>query len=920
MSAAATGLIGRDDELETVRSLLTSPGSLPRVLVLEGEAGIGKTTLLGAGVADARSRGFAVLECSATGAETQLSFAALRDLVDGVFDAIADDLPPPRRRALAITLLREEPAGRPPDPGAIGVSLLTALRLLAARGPLLLAVDDVQWLDPGSAAPLSYVLRRLRDEPIAVLLSLRAEAGEGWPPLLEHVPPEHLAEIRLGPVSLGSLGRILRERLDVTFPRPTLQRLHAAAGGNPFFALESARAVGRGGAPLRIGAPLPVPATLRVLVRERLVALPADTQEGLLVASALARADLGLVGAALARDATPVLDAAVDANIAAIDGDAVRFVHPLFAAAVYGRAPAAARRDVHRRLAEVVPDREERARHLALATEAPDKRVAQSVEDAAAAAYARGSPAAAAELIGQARRLTPARSVQDARRRARSAVDYEFAAGDTARSATLLEEMLAEAPAGPQRAQLLSRQARVRHFADDIGASVELLHAALAEAGDEAALRAEIEESLAWSLLLMRRDVPAAAEHASSAARWAERAGDSAALAQALAAEALTSFALGAEWEETMHRALSLEAATQDLRVLGQPAFAYGYCLSCADDLDRARAVFEALRRRAAEQGDESAMPSLLNHLALVECLAGRLDLSASLADESYVLALEGGHVPTQASALAKRAMVAARQGETDAARATADRALALAGDDALARGGETAIWTLGFVELSVGDPGAADRRLRPLVDAILASGIQEPGEIRCLPDEIEALIQLARIEEAEALLITLEGWAQRLRRPSALGAAERCRGLLLDGPAALLALERAAGRGGPPFEHARTLLALGAAQRRARRRSAARQTLEAARASFDALGAAQWAAKARDELGRIGGRPPSSGELTPAERRVADLVAEGRTNQEVATALVVSVHTVESALTQAYRKLGVRSRTELARRFAERA
>jgi DNA-binding CsgD family transcriptional regulator len=368
-----------------------------------------------------------------------------------------------------------------------------------------------------------------------------------------------------------------------------------------------------------------------------------------------------------------------------------------------------------------------------------------------------------------------------------------------------------------------------------------------------------------------------------------------------------------------MGRALALEDATLELRVLGQPRFAYGYCLSCADELDAARAEFSELRRRAAEQGDESALPSLLNHLALIECLAGRLDLSAGLADESYVLALEGGHVPTQASSLAKRAMVAARQGEIDVARETAERSLALAGEDAVFRGGETAIWTLGFLELSVGNPDAAHRRLGPLVDAVLAAGIQEPGEIRCLPDEIEALVELGRVEEAEALLGRLEGWAERLGRPSALGAAGRCRGLLLEGPAALAALEHAASHDEPPFEHARTLLALGAAQRRARRRRAARETLEAACASFDALGAALWAAKARRELGRIGGRPPSSGELTPAERRVAELVAEGRTNQEVAAALVLSVHTVESALTQAYRKLGVRSRTELARRFAER-
>ncbi len=886
------GLIGRDDELDAIRSVLASP---PGVGVIEGEAGIGKTTLLRAGIAEARARGYTVLESSGTGAEARLSFSTLRDLLDDVFDAIADQLPPPRRRALAVTLLREEPGEHPPDPGTIGVSLLTALRLLAARRPVLVAIDDVQWLDAGSAAPLAYVMRRLRDEPIVALVTRRPGAR-----LPDRVP---YTTVRLGPVSLGSLGRMLRERLDVTYPRPTLQRLHAATAGNPLFALEAAQALEP---PLAPGASLPVPATLRALVSERLTALGDAPEQALLVAAALPRPTLDLVNAALGRDARSALEAA---NVVTLDGGIVRFVHPLFSAAVYERAPADARRDVHRRLAQVVRGLEERARHLALATETPDTRVATVVEAAATTASSRGSPAAAAELIAHARRLTPPAEHEGARRRALAAVDYEFAAGDTARAWALLDEALADAPPGRHRALLRSRRARLRHFADDIGASVDELYAALADAGDDAPLRTEIEESLAWRLLLVRRDVAAAAEHASAAGRWAERAGDRAALAQALAAEALTCFVLGREWEDTMRRALALEEATAHLGVLRQPSFAYGYCLSCTDELDRARDVFEDLRRRAIEQGDESAMPSILNHLALIECLAGEWDGAARLAEEAHALALEGGHRPTQASTLAKRAMVAARRGDVEAARDAAEHALTLAGgpEQALARGGETAIWTLGFLELSVGDPAAADRHLLPLAEALVSAGIRAPGEMRCLPDAIESLAALGRPDEAEPLL-------------DALGAAGRCRGLVLaargEHEAALGALEHAAALPELPFEHARTLLALGTEQRRARQRRAARATLEQAQADFEALGASLWAAKAQAELGRIGGRAPSSGELTPAERRVAELVAAGRTNREVAETLVLSVHTVEAALTQAYRKLGVRSRTELARLY----
>ena len=342
----------------------------------------------------------------------------------------------------------------------------------------------------------------------------------------------------------------------------------------------------------------------------------------------------------------------------------------------------------------------------------------------------------------------------------------------------------------------------------------------------------------------MRRDIGAAAEHAGAAARWAERAGDRAALAQALAADALTRCVLGRPWEPTMRRALALEEATAHLRVLAQPSFAYGYCLSCVDEIDRARGVFEELRRRALEQGDEGAMPSVLNHLALLECLAGDWDGAARLADEAHALAVEGGHRPTEASTLAKRAMVAARRGEVDAARDAGERALALAGgpEAALARGGETAIWTLGFLELSLGDPEAADRHLRPLAHALLSAGIRVQGEMRCLPDAIEALAALGRPDEAEPLL-------------EALGTSGRCRGLVLaargEHEAALAALEQAAASDELPFEHARTLLALGIEQRRARQRRAARTTLEAA------LGMLRYARRVAVECeGARGARP----------------------------------------------------------------
>jgi DNA-binding CsgD family transcriptional regulator len=210
------------------------------------------------------------------------------------------------------------------------------------------------------------------------------------------------------------------------------------------------------------------------------------------------------------------------------------------------------------------------------------------------------------------------------------------------------------------------------------------------------------------------------------------------------------------------------------------------------------------------------------------------------------------------------------------------------------------------------------------MTDLLLDAGVAEPGELRCLPDLVEALVLVGRLEDAEARVQTLETWAQTLRRASAGAAAARCRGVVAaarsDGAAALAAHARAVALSEDvtlPFERGRALLALGTEQRRARQRRAARESLEAARAIFDSLGAERWSASAAGELARIGGRSPGrTDELTGTERRVAELVAAGRTNREVASELVVSVHTVEAALTSIYRKLDVRSRTEMARRL----
>ena len=321
--------------------------------------------------------------------------------------------------------------------------------------------------------------------------------------------------------------------------------------------------------------------------------------------------------------------------------------------------------------------------------------------------------------------------------------------------------------------------------------------------------------------------------------------------------------------------------------------------------------------------GDESSVPYLHVLLAQTECLRGRFDDAAAHADEGAVRAEQVGQETLVAYALALRALTDAYRGDEESARSVAGRALELAGTTSGRPAEQFATAAVGLLELSLERDQAAVEVLAPLVTFARQQEMREPGLTRFVPDLVEALIALGRLDEAEAQLDWFEDNAERLRRPSGQGAAARCRGLL--GAArgeladALAAFERALAhndRAPLPFDRARTLLALGAAKRRAKERKEARTALVEARGVFGALGAQIWEQRAAAELARIGGRAPSTGELTPIERRVAELVAAGGTNREVATALFLSTRTVEGHLSRVYGKLGVRSRVELARKL----
>jgi DNA-binding CsgD family transcriptional regulator/tetratricopeptide (TPR) repeat protein len=891
-------LVGREQELARLSAFVDRLALGPAGLVLEGEAGIGKTELWRSTAADAQGRGYTVLESRPAEAERELSFAGLADLLAGVELA---GLPAPQRRALSAAVLLEDDDGAPPDARAIAVAVLGLLRALARERPLLVAIDDVQWLDRASGAALAFALRRAAPARIGALLACRSRERAVLE-LDRSSGPERLA---LGPLSLGATRRLLADRLGATFPRTTLRRLHDRSGGNPFFVLELARALRASGAAIAPGLELPVPDDLRQLLRERLSTLPRATVEPLAAVAALGEPPLRL--------APEQLEPAFEAGVLVLDRDRVRFAHPLLASAAYEALPPTRRRALHRRLAGVVADPEERARHLALGADGPDADVAASLDEAVRFAARRGAHEAAAELAELAIRATP-EDLADARvRRRLAAAELHLQTGNVAAARPLFDAVLPEAT-GDDRARALLGLCRT---AGGGPGTIELLGQALDATGDDR-VRAEIELERAGALHALG-GIQAARPAARAAVEAARAAGDPVLLTYAVATSSMLELMAGEPVDlPALEEAVLLEQAVGPLAY--PPSVVLGMCLQFADRLREACAVLEASVARAEARGDENARHVALFHLAETECRAGLYDRAAEHADEAVAGAEEMEHEQARGAALYTKALADTYRGRADEARAAAEAGIAIAdriGDRPFGlqhRGG------LGFLELSLGDAEAADALLRPLWPEFAAMGYGDASVLPVLPNAVEAMIRVGEHGEARAQLADLERLGARLDSAWCLSQAARCRGTLAatEGDAeaaercfehALAEHERMPGR----FERGRTLLALGAARRRARQKAAAREALAGALAIFEELGTPLWAEQARQELARVSGRR-SAGGLTETERRVAELVAEGLSTKEVAAALVVSAKTVEGHLSRIYTKLGVRSRTQLSR------
>lgn len=918
-------VVGRSRELGDLDALLHNPERFPLAIEIDGEAGIGKSTIWRWAVERAREVGYACLEARPAEAEATLAFAALGDLLEPAIAEIGAAIPVPQQRALHVALLLDD-AGGSPNARTIGVALLSALRALAARRPVVIAIDDEQWLDAASAAVLGFALRRLRSEPIAVVAARRAGAPG---PRLDTRLPTTVVEV--GGLSMGALHAVVVDRLGMVLSRPRLRRVHELSRGNPFLALELLRSAAAGR--FDLDAEEPTAADLDRLVGARLDDLPLPTRAVLLAAAAASRPTLTLLQRSVGDGAIADLRPAEAAGIVEVRGSDVRFTHPLLASAAYGAGTADDRRAAHGRLALVVDEPVERARHLALAMAEPDAEVAAEVERAADLVFRRGAPAAAAGLAARAARLTPGDDDAGLRRRRAAEASYLFEAGDTPAAARLTESLVDASPPGIERARLLALLARIRHFHRDIGAGSALNELALDDATGDDRLVASLHEGLAWGRFLMRDDLRSAARHGVLAVEAAERTADPIALGEALAARAVTSLAVGVRDDDLLQRALALEPAFRDLRVLRHPSYAHGYVLACSDDLDGARQVFLDLLDRAEEHGDESAVPSILVQLSMVELLAGNWAVAEELAARGDTLAEQGEQRPSQAALRGRRALLAVLRGRAAAGQALAEQALAMiddgppatgSGGPAFARGGEVATWALGAAHLVRGQFLEAHRSLGPLTDGLLGSGLREPGELRFLPDAVEALLGLGDRDAAARLVGEMESMAATTARATSRGLSARSRALVLAHDGDLDGATRAAEDAvrllesdALPFELARARLVLGSLLRRQRSKRAARETLDAAHSTFEALGADGWAVTSAAELDRIGGRSAAAGGLTNAEARVAGLVATGLANKEIASALGVSTKTVELHLSHVYTKLDVGSRTELVRRLA---
>lgn len=914
-------MVGRERELAAAASAVAAMRDGPYGCVIDGAAGIGKTTVWRQALVAAESLGYRILSCRPTAAEARFSFVGLGDLLDRLPDDALAALPAPQRHALEVALLRADADASVPDHRAVRVGVLQLVRTLARDQPVLIAIDDAQWLDPSTAAVVEHLVRRLDDEPVGLLVSLRQEPGDSAPFGLEPaLPPDRVSRIGLGGLSLGALHTLVRARTGLALTRPTLHLIERAAEGNPFYALEIAGALARSGGQPAPGDQLPIPDRLSELVVGRIGALPARARTALAVVATLVQPTPAMVRSALTtpeeRDGFTL---AVDHGILEVAGDRIRFTHPLLASAIQTTLPPLRRQQLHQHLATIVEDVEQRAWHLSWVTSEPDAEVAAALEAAAVSAHARGAPCSAAQFWELAARRTPADATVPRSLRLAAAGSCLFHAGDAPRARELLETSARALPAGHDRAGVLVQLAEVIFYQGNPREAVQLCEEASGEAGADRPLRIQARLCSAW--------------YGTHDARFQLRRIES---AHALLLDS------DAETDPDLYACVIL--MTEYYRFynglgLDLDGIAAVYGLLDPDSLSwkgswatmiwrgiiklidpaTARQSYAAAYDLCHEVGDEISVATSLMHLAEIDCRLGDPRLALREAVRSIEILDQSGQRRWRGFALYAKGLAEAQLGDLDAARASASEALELAVSICDPWVSAMQYGLLGSIAFYGGDLATAHDHFAAAEALIDEMGVAEPARHPFHGDQFEVAVGRGDLAGADRLLTLLRARAEVAPYPWLVATTERCQGIRQlaagDLDAAAAALDEAMRLQddlGMPFERARTLLVRGRLLRRRRERLAARGALVMARQLFADLGATPWVGRVDEELARLGLRRGTVGELTPTEERIARLAATGMTNREVAATTFTSTKTVEATLGRVFRKLGVRSRRDL--------
>ncbi|MET8297195.1 AAA family ATPase [Streptomyces sp. NPDC005180] len=860
-------LYGRQPEEAALDALLAAARKgRGGALVLRGEAGIGKSALLERLAETANTPAHAVLRVNGCEAERDLVGAGLLQLLWPLQELVAQ-LPAPQAEALRTVL---GGSAAPADRYTTGLALLTLLARLAESGPVVCLVDDAQWLDQNSADALLFAARRISAEPVALVFAARDDGFDA----------RGLTELVLPRLDRRAAAQLL-DAYRLSAPRRT--QVLDAADGNPLALLEFGRN-DRGSGPCggqRV--------TDRVLAsfRDTIAELPGDVRLLLLTAAADSSRDLASVLAAvdaLGGDGPQALEAAERAGLLHVDGARAAFRHPLVRAAAYQGAASVQRTRVHRELAARAADADVRAHHLALAALGPDAAVAAEVAGAADRARDRAAPAIACDLYQRAAALST--TLAGRGRMLRRAAAAAVAAGDLSLAAALAGQADPLTATGPERAALAEVRAAVEFERGDQAAAARLLVAGAPEA----------EPGPSASMLR-------------TAATYAWFSGD------ADSVRACAGLLPGDRIVEGMsrlvdgdHRAglAALAAAVTE----GGPGMRPVYAAALLGDDRRAEELVTAEVARRRRAGLVGGLPEALQILARLQVVQGRhRDAEASVAEARAVA--EDCGMPQRIGRLdVALARIAAIEGDAERCRAVAAGTV---------DGGIAVACLLGLLDLGL---GRYEEALARLESAWNRPGHYMTALVAATGDLVEAAVRLGAPERARLPHERLASWAEAGGQPWARAVALRCEAQLTGREGAFTGAELLHAEGGRPFESARTLLAYGEWLRRARRQTEARARLHGALEVFERLRATPWADRTRAELRAAGDSAAPAvptaqalaDRLTPQELQVVRLAAEGRSSREVAALLFLSPRTVEHHLYRAYPKLGIHSRTELAR------